>query len=190
MVELIQAHECEKCHLVDEHCGCRNGGGDTEDEAAWVEEGLVAPQGESNLLREGGVDRVVCRGGEGNVESCHLSHGKDDTPSVFEGIPVTSGLTYDCAKPGLDRPLADFREGKALSEPFKDGGVHCWVLASRLVEILDGARHQDQTPYGCLCRLQLKVRLAYAIVVSGDVSCNKEGSACLPFGVSSYGFFP
>ena len=43
-------------------------GAEIEDEAARVEEGLVAAQSESNLLREGGADGVVCRGGEGDVE--------------------------------------------------------------------------------------------------------------------------
>ena len=67
LVELFQAHEREECHMEDEPYGCRNRRGDDEDEAARVEEGLVTPQGESNLLREKGSDRVVCRGGEGNV---------------------------------------------------------------------------------------------------------------------------
>ena len=140
-----------------------------------VEEGLVAAEGKSNLFGEGDPDGVVRRRSEVE-EKGHLSHGKNDTPIVEEGIFVAYLVAEDRAEHGLQGPFPYLAEGEALREVLDGGLVNCRVSCPCRVKVLDGIGHQHEKSLGSLCCLALKTGVPNTIVVGNDVDGDKEGS--------------
>ena len=142
----------------------------------------MASHDQTDVLRKGGPDCVVRRGGEGHVED-NLAHGDDKPPTIKDRVFVTDGCGENRTKPRPEVPLTDLVEGEALHEVFQagHGNGRCGRLGE--MQAMERARDEQQEALGGLRCLALKPRASHPIIVGHDINGHREGGARVPIRV-------